>query len=435
MWPECPLIQAKYSRGETIKWPVLVIRAQPNSGHLFVNNRRVHSFLLNLQLYTMLRLGTPETEGRRPFQHYHTPHRKELRTAIQFNLAAGKPFKRTEIYAAKLFSERSARRALAPGSSRRLHNNPKSKETRGRHHAIPPEKIREMDTFIQTEGFEARKLTWLQVAAEVGIEGVTERTIRNTMGNFMGYSKCLACQRGYVGPDLAKRRVEWAKEMLKRYPNPEDWRRVRFSDEVHFSYGPEGKARIIRKPGERYCSDCIQEVNEPKDKNKYRIHAWAAFGWNFKSEIVFYKTKSANGKMTQDDYINQILEPHVLPWIKAKHNFILEEDGDSSHGPKNNNNKVRQWKKAHGLEGYFNTPQSPDLAPIENGWQPTKAHVKSHAHWDKETLGNLILEGWDGISQDWINRRIDSMPARLKEVIDREGKLSTVETINKKPLP
>lgn len=29
--------------------------------------------------------------------------------------------------------------------------------------------------------------------------------------------------------------------MLDRYPQPEDWYRVRFSDEAHFGYGPEGQ--------------------------------------------------------------------------------------------------------------------------------------------------------------------------------------------------
>ena len=52
--------------------------------------------------------------------------------------------------------------------------------------------------------------------------------------------------------------------MLQKYPRAEDWHRIRFSDEVHFSLGPEGRVYVLRRPGERYCSDCIQEVNECK---------------------------------------------------------------------------------------------------------------------------------------------------------------------------
>ncbi len=73
--------------------------------------------------------------------------------------------------------------------------------------------------------------------------------------------------------------------------------------------------------------------------------------------------------------------------------------------------------------------KAPDLAPIDNRWQPAKTHMRRPAHWDDETLKELMLEGWAATSMYWINRRINSMPLRLQEVIDREGKLSTVEAV------
>lgn len=168
-----------------------------------------------------------------------------------------------------------------------------------------------MDEFLQTQGFEGRILNWIQLAEQVGIYNVSERTIQRAMGNCMSYSKCIACQRAWISPSNAKNRLNYAIEMLRKYPTKEAWRRVRFSDEVHFSLGPQGKLRIIRRPGERYCSDCIQIEDQPKEKDRYRIHAWAAVGYNYKSGIYFYTTKASNGKMTQQDYISQILEPAI----------------------------------------------------------------------------------------------------------------------------
>lgn len=55
--------------------------------------------------------------------------------------------------------------------------------------------------------------------------------------------------------------------MLKKYPDPEDWDRVRFSDEVHFGYGSEGQLNIIRQPGTRYRPDCIQHANPPPKRD------------------------------------------------------------------------------------------------------------------------------------------------------------------------
>lgn len=111
--------------------------------------------------------------------------------------------------------------------------------------------------------------------------------------------------------------------MLDKYPCPEDWHRVRFSDEVHFGYGAQDKLNIIRKPGMRYCQDCVQEVDEPAEKYKKLYHCWAAVGHNFKSDIYFYNVPgNTNGKMSQQVYIDQILEPIVKPWIKAHHDFV-----------------------------------------------------------------------------------------------------------------
>ena len=381
----------------------------------------------------MKRPATPELEHHERNEHQPTPNRAKVQAVIEFNTAHKIKFRKTDVFSFFQVTERTGWRTISKDrpSARTRHNDPTLSETRGRNPKISKAQIKRMDDFIQNQGFEARILTWKQLAEACEIEGPSERTIQRAMGNSMHYSKCIACQKAWVSPSAARNRLHFAIEMLRKYPTPEAWRRVRFSDEVHFGLGPQGKLRVLRKPGERYCSDCIQETNEPKDEDRKRIHCWAAIGYNFKSEIVFYTTRSSNGKMTQQDYITQILEVAVKPWIERGDDFVLEEDGDSSHGPADNNNIVRQWKKKHGLEFYFNCAQSPDLAPIENSWQPTKAHTRRHAHWDDATLQELILEGWDGVSQEWINRRIDSMPTRLQEVIDREGKLSTTEAISK----
>lgn len=119
---------------------------------------------------------------------------------------------------------------------------------------------------ILEDGIEARGLTWEQLGNEVGLD-YSGRTIQNAMGT-MDYHKCIACRKGWCNDRTAQNRVKWAEVMLKRYPEPEDWYKVRFSDEVHFGYGPQGKISIIRKTGERYCQDCIQEADQPAEKDQ-----------------------------------------------------------------------------------------------------------------------------------------------------------------------
>jgi hypothetical protein len=206
------------------------------------------------------------------------------------------------------------------------------KETRGAPHIISQEYIWRMEEILRNADVEERAMTWLALGEEAGLNRVSERTIQRAIGR-LDYHKCVACQRGWVSKDLAERRVEFAKRMLVKYPNPDQWKRVRFSDEVHFSLGPQGKLMIIRKPGERYCRNYIQEEREPEEIDKKKLHAWAAVGFNFKSELVFYTIPSnSNGKMTIKVYAEEILEKHVKSWLDRGDDFVLEEDRDSSHG-------------------------------------------------------------------------------------------------------
>ncbi|KFZ17649.1 hypothetical protein V501_01617 [Pseudogymnoascus sp. VKM F-4519 (FW-2642)] len=311
--------------------------------------------------------------------HHKTPTRAKVLGAIEYIEKRGLRQNKSDVFRAFDVPLRTGWRIVREGS-RTLHNSPTRVETRGRKPKITPEQLRALDHFLRTHGIEGRRLRWLELAEQVGITGVSARTIAITLGHSYDY----------------------ASYMLRKYPRAEDWRRVRFSDEVHFSLGPEGRVRVLRQPGERYCGDCIQEVNEPRDSQRNRIHYWAAVGYNFKSNIYFYTTKNKNGKMTQVDYITQ-LEKAVKPWLERGDDFVLEEDGDSSHGPTNNGNIVQKWKKEHNLKYYFNCAQSPDLLPIENCWQPVKSHTRTFAHWDDETLTELVIEGWAGILQESID--------------------------------
>ena len=111
--------------------------------------------------------------------------------------------------------------------------------------------------------------------------------------------------------------------MLERYPEPMDWYRVRFSDESHFGWGPQGKIWVLRRPWERFCPDCIVEKDAPAEKDLRRLHCWGAVGHDFKSPLVWYDVPSNNnGKMTMQAYRDQILEPVVAPWLRAGRAFL-----------------------------------------------------------------------------------------------------------------
>lgn len=357
---------------------------------------------------------------------YDTPRRKEIRSD-RFNHS----MTLESISNTRHVPIPSVNRICNATSSRRSVHRPEIKETRGKKSTITPKDIRQMERILEEDGFCARNLTWEQLGYEAGLD-VSGRTIARWMGT-MDYHKCIACRKGWCNEKTKKRRKEYAEYWLPRYPNPEDWHHIRFSDECHYGYGPQGKLRIIRKPSQRYCQVCIQEGDPKQEKvksaDKKRLHTWAAAGYDFKSDLVYYNARNSNGSITHRCYRDDILEPVVKPWIldvkRGRINpFILEEDGDSGHGGGTAINFVRRWKKENGLRHYFNCSYSPDLAPIENCWQALKQALRKVPHYDDATMRAIINKGWENVSIPFINERVDTMPKRLQAVIDGDGAMT-----------
>ncbi|KAK4100945.1 hypothetical protein N658DRAFT_74700 [Parathielavia hyrcaniae] len=309
-------------------------------------------------------------------QHHRTPKKSNVLGTISFLEKEKIPHFKSRVFEHFGVSNRQGWEIVRQRRNRRNlqddPDNPDLEETRGRKRILSPADLRAMEKLIWKYGFEARALTWQALAYEAGVAAeVSWRTIQRAMGTF-GYRKCVACRKGCVSPATAKRRLNAATIALRERPTPQHWRDIRWSDEVHFSLGPEGRIMIIRKSGERHCPDCIQETRAPEPKHLKRLHAWAAIGWNFKSDLHFYEVPgNSNGKMSMQIYRDDILEKAVSPWLARGDQFVLEEDGDSRHGT-GKNNIVRDWKQQHGLKYFCNTPGSPDLSPIENGWNVVK---------------------------------------------------------------
>ncbi|KAF1815700.1 hypothetical protein P152DRAFT_383623, partial [Eremomyces bilateralis CBS 781.70] len=311
-------------------------------------------------------------------------------------------------------------------TERRERNIPNRLETRGRPPKITDEDIQRMTDILESaDCAEERAIDWDTLALEAGLD-VSSRTIRRAMEKH-GYFKCVACRKPYCNKQLAEMRLNRAKLWLDKYPTPDHWKYIRFSDEVHFGMGPQGKLVIIRKRGERYCPKCIQRAEERDDAEKLKVYAWAAVGYDFKSPLTFYEIPTnKNGKMTQDVYPKEILQMEVQEWVDRGDFFVLEEDQDSGHAPprsRKKGNAVQQWKEQNGVHSYFNCAGSPDLAIIEDCWQPTKQYVRKYRHFNPEETRELAIEAWGELKQEWINKRVLSMPDRLRKVIEAGGQL------------
>ncbi|KAF1814001.1 hypothetical protein P152DRAFT_301152 [Eremomyces bilateralis CBS 781.70] len=189
-----------------------------------------------------------------------------------------------------------------------------------------------MERILEEQDVYGRTMSWEALGYEAGLD-VSGRTIERAMGT-KDYHRCVACNKTWISQNLAKKRVDWATLMKARYPTKYTWRKVRFSDESHAGHGPQGKLIIIRRKGERYCPKCVQRERDVKEDAKKKVHVWGAAGYDFKSDLTTYDVPSnTTGKMSQSVYIDSILDPIIKPWIQNGHDFIIEEDQVSGHGP------------------------------------------------------------------------------------------------------
>ncbi|KAI8634171.1 hypothetical protein F5Y19DRAFT_202206 [Xylariaceae sp. FL1651] len=310
-------------------------------------------------------------------------------------------------------------------------------ETRGRKRAISEAQLDQLEAFLQREGWEGRSMAWSEVCDAAGLEfpgrkGPPSAQVVQQAINRRGWRKCTACTKFWVNKDTANNREHWARERLHEYGLDVDkWRRIRYSDVIHFKFGPEGKMKVVRRVGERYCTSCIQHRSRPTDTGDREVclSAWAAIGYGFKSPLVWYDVNNSNGAITQQAYRDQILEPVVKTWLGKGHDFVLEEDSGfvmeeddaAGHGGQSDYDIVQRWKEQTGLGLFFDCPGAPNLAPIENVWKSPKTMARRYSIWDEAAMKELAEESWEALDQKTIDEWCDSIPERMFDVIDAKG--------------
>ncbi|KAF2403248.1 hypothetical protein EJ06DRAFT_506611 [Trichodelitschia bisporula] len=375
---------------------------------------------------TVARCPTPENDAASSGKHKSAAQKQGAIAAIQFKRATGEPFIKSDIYRYfrlnRTTGERILRKFEQQESANQLHDqSTPERDPRGRKPKLTKADIARMEAVLE-HSFGEERLTWENLGAAAGINDVSSRTIRNHMED-LDYLKCIACSKTWVSHRIRQLRVDFARTMLFLRPRPSDWHFVLFSDEVHFALGPQRKLRIIPRPGERECADCTQDFSELK-KGEKRLHAWVIIGIDFKHMVFYDAPRNSNGKMTQKVYMQHFLPvaEEAIQKLRSErgYNYVLEEDGDASHV----GHASTKWKETHGLQTYSNPLKSPDLAPIEHCFQPMRHYFSSRPQSNHDMCKTTIWEAFQSVNFALINRWIESMPARLQEVVDRQGNIT-----------
>lgn len=210
-------------------------------------------------------------------------------------------------------------------------------------------------------------------------------------------------------PEHRRQRLEWCRA---RQEWGAEWNAIVFSDESRFCLGMhDGRARVRRYRGERRNPQFFMErhVNQVVG-----VMVWGAIAYGSRSPLVFVR-----GNMTAQCYIEEIVEAHLLPYLRTLHDPIFQQDNARPH--------VVRLTVNHLHNAQVNLlpwpPRSPDLSPIEHVWDIMGRRLTNLPHPPQtlEALRHEIQLAWDEIPQEDINHLISSMPRRLNECIEHRG--------------
>ncbi|GFV38845.1 transposable element Tcb1 transposase [Trichonephila clavipes] len=165
-------------------------------------------------------------------------------------------------------------------------------------------------------------------------------------------------------------RLQWCREHHNW--TEQDWACVLFSDESRFSLSSDCRRQLIwRESGTAYRPENIQE------KDRYptcSIMVWAGIMINGRTRLHV-----ANGTMTGQRYIDEVLLPHDC----------LDSEG---------------------IQRLVWPARSPDLNPIENVWDALGRQVagRNYPPTNKNTLIRALTEEWDNLPQQLLDNVVQN---------------------------
>ncbi|GFV44927.1 transposable element Tcb2 transposase [Trichonephila clavipes] len=204
-------------------------------------------------------------------------------------------------------------------------------------------------------------------------------------------------------------RLQWCREHHNW--TEQDWACVLFSDESRFSLSSDCRRQLIwRESGTAYRPENIQE------KDRYptcSIMVWAGIMINGRMRLHVV----ANGTMTGQRYIDEVLLPHVRLFRGAVGDkFVFMDDKATCHRTL----AVQNCLDSEGIQRLVWPVRSPDLNPIENVWVASGRQVagRNYPPTNKNTLICALTEEWDKLPQQLLDNVVQSMSTSRENVCE-----------------
>ncbi|GFU70829.1 uncharacterized protein TNCV_3667961 [Trichonephila clavipes] len=188
--------------------------------------------------------------------------------------------------------------------------------------------------------------------------------------------------------------------------NVTDWQKVVFRDESGLFW-----EQMITVYG---CGGALVSGTIPPHRSKSHCpHSWChglggGIAYDSRSTLIVM-----HGALTGQRYVDDILRPHVGPFLNGLPGAIFQQDNARPHTARVAQDFLRHFQT-------FPWPaRSPDLSPVEHVWDQLKRQMPScHSVHD---LDFSVQDLWAHMPQDNIRCLINSMPDRVAACIADGG--------------
>ncbi|GFX74357.1 transposable element Tcb2 transposase [Trichonephila clavipes] len=213
-------------------------------------------------------------------------------------------------------------------------------------------------------------------------------------------------------------RLQWCREHHNW--TEQDWVCVLFSDESRFSLSSDCRRQLIwRESGTAYRPENIQEMDRYPTCS---IMMWAGIVINGHTRLHVV----ANGTMTGQRYIDEVLLPHVRLFRGAVGDkFVFMDDNATCHRTL----AVQNCLDSEGIQHLVWRARSPDLNPIENVWYALVRQVagRNYPPTNKNTLIRALTEEWDKLPQQLLDNVVQKDDEKLNFALNATNKDELME--------
>ncbi|GFV52666.1 transposable element Tc1 transposase [Trichonephila clavipes] len=201
-------------------------------------------------------------------------------------------------------------------------------------------------------------------------------------------------------PEHRQLRLQWCQ--ARSMWNVTDLQKFVFIDKFLFvSDTDDNRVRMWRHRGERYNSPHIVLRHTARTAG---VMVWRAIAYDSRSILIVMR-----GTLTDQRYVDDILRPHVGPFLNGLPGAIFQQDNARPHTA----------RVAHDFLRHFQTfpwpACSPGLSPVDHVWNQLKRYMPScHSVHDLELA---VKDLWAYLLQDNIRCLINSMPGHVAACI------------------